>query len=242
MGDQPTPTHDPHAALAAAAGPWLSGHHSGPNAGLADALRTWFDAIGAAVPEGVSLLFGCARDDCSGHEDSHTAILHSLQDLADGQRTTNHRLATVERALGTSTKKEQSIMGIAEDILAAENTNAAAVQALGGSIVTVVGKLTDVEGQLAAVLANGTLTDEDKAALQTALDTATATKTALDADLAAVNEALNPTPPVTDPGTGDTGDGTDSGEGNGTTDVGDVPVDGTPADGSTDGDTTPVSE
>lgn len=225
------PLTNPHAALAAAAGPWLSGHHSGPNAGLADALRTWFDAIGAAVPEGVSLLFGCARDDCSGHEDSHTAILHSLQNLADGQRTTNHRLATVERALGTI-PKEQSIMTIAQDILAAVNTDKAAIDALGGIVTTAVTKLGDVEKQLADVIANGTLSDDDKAALQSALDTASASKTELDASIAEVNEALNPTPPVTDPGTGDTG------EGDGTTDGGDVPVDGTPADG----DTAPVSE
>ena len=105
-------------------------------------------------------------------------------------------LAALTRALRKLNTKVGSLMGITDDILAAENTEAAAVTALSGVVGTALTTLQSVQTQLAELIANGGLSDTDKANLQSVLDEATASTTALQATTDEVNAALNPVPPA----------------------------------------------
>jgi hypothetical protein len=127
----------------------------------------------------------CILRSCPGHDDQTDAILH-------GQHAIRRDLAAIRQALGIIHADQEYEMGIAQDILAAENSEAAAVDALGAAVETALGKLDSVQAQLADLLANGSLSDDDKAALQQALDTANASRDHLGASLAEVNAALNP--------------------------------------------------
>jgi len=105
-------------------------------------------------------------------------------------------LAALTRALRKLNTKVGSLMGITDDILAAENTEAAAVTALSGVVGTALTTLQSVQTQLAELIANGGLSDTDNANLQSVLDEATASTTALQATTDEVNAALNPVPPA----------------------------------------------
>jgi hypothetical protein len=129
----------------------------------------------------------CIFVGCHGHDDKLDAILHGQQHLAA-------EVATIKRALRLIETREGNIMGIAEDILAAENAEAAAVAALGTAVDTAVATLTAANAQIADLIANGSLSDDDKAALQSTLDAQSTSTAALGASLAEVNAALNPPP------------------------------------------------